>query len=68
MIVAEIGVNWNGMKQAKQMIARSKSAGADAVKFQMFTKNEVEHIPQLHDMVLTRNDVEELTNTQINIK
>ncbi len=62
MIVAEIGVNWNGLNQAKQMIARSKNAGADAVKFQMFSKNEVEHMPKLHNMILTYNDVKELSD------
>lgn len=37
-IVAEIGINHNGsVGIAKKMIAKAKSAGADAVKFQSFT-------------------------------
>jgi N,N'-diacetyllegionaminate synthase len=41
-IIAEIGVNHNGsLKLAKKMVAAAKECGADAVKFQTFTSEEV---------------------------
>lgn len=45
-IISEIGVNWNGsLTLAKEMIERSAEAGADAIKFQLFTKNEIVDSP-----------------------
>lgn len=41
-IVAEIGVNHNGdIELAKKMISEAKSCGADAVKFQTFTADQL---------------------------
>lgn len=41
-IIAEVGVNHNGdMELAKKMIAAAKSCGADAVKFQTFTADQL---------------------------
>jgi len=42
LLIAEIGVNHNGdMQLAKKMINAAKSSGADAVKFQTFTANDL---------------------------
>ena len=36
-IIAEIGSNWEGdLEKAKKLISKSKKAGADLVKFQMW--------------------------------
>jgi len=41
-IVAEIASNWEGsLTKAKELIQESKSAGADAVKFQMWRANDL---------------------------
>lgn len=41
-IIAEGGINHNGkIKTAKEIIAKAKDAGADAVKFQTFTANDL---------------------------
>ncbi len=41
-VVAEIGSNWEGsVSQAKKIIKKCKSAGADAVKFQMWRANDL---------------------------
>lgn len=53
-IVAEIGSNWTSFDDAKDSIAMAKNCGADAVKFQMFTKEELTGFPPLIKEV--RND------------
>lgn len=41
-IIAEAGVNHNGqLKLAKKLIEKSKQAGADAVKFQLYNTDEI---------------------------
>lgn len=40
-IIAEIGSNWRTEALAKKQIAKAKAAGASAVKFQMFTLEEL---------------------------
>ena len=41
-IIAEAGVNHNGdMKIAYQMVKEAKKAGADAIKFQNFSANNL---------------------------
>lgn len=55
-IIAEIGINWSGdISIAKDMILRSKRAGADFVKFQMFNKEVIKYSPyknELSEMIL----------------
>ena len=52
-IVAEIGGNHNGdMDLAKRMIAEAKSCGADAVKFQMYRRQDLwtnDHLIELNE-------------------
>jgi N,N'-diacetyllegionaminate synthase len=44
-LVADCGVNWSGsIDVAKHMIRSCKTAGADAVKFQAFTQNEIKSL------------------------
>ena len=41
-IIAEAGVNHNGkIKLAKKLIEKSKEAGADAIKFQLYSTDEI---------------------------
>lgn len=50
-IVAECGVNWSGdPTKAKIMIDQAKRAGADAVKFQAFTSEQVRDHPRYKDL------------------
>lgn len=62
-IIAEIGVNWLGdLRVALDMIRWSKESGADFVKFQMFSEEEIcrlseEIHEQLVKMVLDPKDV-----------
>ena len=47
LIVAEIGVNWNGdFSVAKEMIHEAKKAGADLVKFQSFNEKLIKNHPE----------------------
>ena len=41
MIIAEIGSNFKNFQEAKDSIAFAKMSGADAVKFQLFTKKDL---------------------------
>lgn len=45
-IIAECGCNWDSIEQAKEMIRRSKEVGCFASKFQLFTHNEAENLPE----------------------
>ena len=41
-VIAEIGSNWEGsITKANRLIKECKKAGADAVKFQMWRKNDM---------------------------
>lgn len=51
MIVAECGVNFKNMDEAKEMIEFSKRAGADAAKFQYFRPVDIQNHP-LKDRLL----------------
>jgi len=46
IVVAELGVNWEGdFELVKEMMEKSKSAGCDAVKFQAFNKETIGNHP-----------------------
>ena len=60
-IVAEIGVNWTSAPEALQMIQEAKSAGAYAVKFQLFNEEVIEESPvkdQLQPLILNENQIQ----------
>ena len=60
-VIAEIGVNWNGsMSTAKYMITKSKLAGADYVKFQLFNQSIIKNTDYEHTLSQMILGVEEL--------
>jgi len=63
-IISEIGVNWGGnLETAKDMILKSKCAGADFVKFQMFNEETIKdskYKDELSSMILDYSKLTEL--------
>lgn len=63
-IISEIGVNWSGdISIAKDMIIRSKQAGADFCKFQMFNEEVIKdskYKTELSEMILDFSKLNEL--------
>ena len=63
-IISEIGVNWNGdLSTARYMITKSKLAGADYVKFQLFNEKiirDTEYEQLLSKMILGAEELVEL--------
>lgn len=63
-IIAEIGVNWQGdLEIAKDMILRSKRAGANFVKFQMFNAETIKgskYEKELTSQIIDSNTLEKL--------
>ena len=55
-IIAECGVNFNNFSEAIVMIGAAKRAGADAVKFQLYSGGEVERNPLYDDLMKIRID------------
>jgi len=51
-IIAECGCNFKNLKEAKEMIKRSKEIGCWASKFQLFSENEIQGNPY-HDFLKT---------------
>lgn len=62
-LIAEVGVNYRDIEHAEKMIENAKDAGADYVKFQMFSKDTISKSPikeTLRDYILTEDDVKRL--------
>lgn len=63
-IIAELGVNWQGdLSIAKDMILRSKRAGADFVKFQLFNYEIIKdskYKDELSNMIIDYSKLNEL--------
>lgn len=49
-IVAEIGVNWQDIVEAKRMIEVFRESGADACKFQMYKETHVARHPRAEEL------------------
>ena len=69
LIIAEIGVNWDGDFQLlKKMLQKAKSVGCDLVKFQAFTKEMIKDHPEsdrlIKSSVSTKNvqQINDLSN------
>ena len=65
-IIAEIGINWDGdLNLAKEMIEKSKDAGANAVKFQAFNFDIVKNHPQNQRLMkssISKENIEQIVN------
>ena len=64
-IVAEIGVNFTDLREAETMIGLAKRAGADAVKFQVYDKENIKDNPkyeQLMRIMLDKDKLQHLKN------
>lgn len=62
-IVAEIGVNWSDLDQAKLMIEKSKESGCSYAKFQLYDENVIQGSPlraELEKRMLSREDAQAL--------
>lgn len=62
-IIAECGVNWDDLKQAKAMINKSRWALCDYAKFQLYNNKVIKHSPlqeELKERMLTKKDAQEL--------
>jgi len=59
-IIAELGVNWDSIDQAKEMIKRSKEVGCFASKFQLFTPKIAPNLPK--HLYLTFEQAKELVD------
>jgi len=61
-LVAEIGVNWDGdFELAKDMMNNAKRAGCNAVKFQAYTKKQIENHPEISRLMksaISKNNIE----------
>jgi len=55
-VTAEIGVNWDTLAEAKQMIKEAHWAGANAVKFQAYGKEEMDIVRQTKPQLADRLD------------
>jgi sialic acid synthase SpsE len=62
-IIAECGVNWDDLKQAKRMINKSRWALCNYAKFQLYNNNVIRDSPlraELKERMLTKKDAQEL--------
>jgi len=66
LLVAEIGVNWDGdLEIAREMMKSSKDAGCSFVKFQAFNENMVKEHPEkerLMKATITPKNIEEISS------
>ena len=71
-IVAEIGGNHNGdVELGKQMIKAAKDAGADAVKFQLYRKEDLwtnDHLTELNEGVVKLENVSNWETKELGLK
>ncbi|MDP2217204.1 MAG: N-acetylneuraminate synthase family protein [Methanolobus sp.] len=62
-IAAEIGVNFRNLTEARRMIGLAKNAGADTVKFQIYSQEHVKGHPrqrELEEIILTPEKIKYL--------
>ena len=62
-MIAECGVNFSSIEEAKSMIGLAKQAGANFVKFQLFNEDTIKdspHFEALKALILTEEQVKEL--------
>ncbi len=62
-VIAECGVNWDDLNQAKAMINKSRWALCDYAKFQIYNNNVIRDSPlraELKKRMLTKKDAQEL--------
>lgn len=62
-LIAECGVNWRDLKEAKRLIEVFKEVGADACKFQMYRPHQVASHPrakELQDIIVDEERAREL--------
>ena len=71
-IVAEIGGNHNGdVELGKKMIKAAKDAGADAVKFQLYRKEDLwtnDHLTELNEGVVKLENVSNWETKELGLK
>ena len=70
-VVAEIGGNHNGdMDLCKSMILKAKECGADAVKFQLYRREDLwtnDHLHELNDGVVKLENVSKWTTEELGL-
>lgn len=63
-IISEIGVNWDGdFVLLEEMIAKSKEAGCDAVKFQAYSAEMIKEHPEKDRLIksaISKNNIEKI--------
>ncbi len=65
LIIAEIGVNWDGnFTLVEEMMIQAKNSGCDAVKFQSFNKSIIGNHPEYNRLI--KSSISELNIEKIN--
>ena len=71
-IVAEIGGNHNGdIELGKKMIKAAKECGADAVKFQLYRREDLwteDHLKELNDGVVKLENVSNWSTKELGLR